>query len=331
MSEQAPRPDILYQIKNATRATAAMLAGMKLDLFTPLKDGPLRTEQLASELGVDGGKLGPLLYALVVAGLLNEQDGAFSNTPETDAFLVRGRAEYLGDAHKNWYSNLRASLQTPETIRTGVAQAKYDWANMDRGELRTLYEGMAAGDVEFANWMSDRFDFSECRRLLDAGCGSGTFAIAMTRKHPHMTATVVDLPEVTPITEEFVLDADASSRVYVVSADLTCDPIPGMHDAGMLSSVIQTLSAEDSRKVIRNVGCAIKPGGWLYIAGGGMLENSRLAPRSAVEWNLVFINTYDGGQSYTEDEYRDWLAEASFEDLSFRYEDFTITARKRLD
>jgi hypothetical protein len=145
-----------------------------------------------------------------------------------------------------------------------------------------------------------------------------------------MTATVIDLPEVTPITEEFVADADASSRVQVVSADLTRDPIPGLHDAGMLSSVIQTLSTEDSRKVIGNVGSAIKPGGWLYIVGA-LLKNSRLAPRSAVEWNLVFINTYDGGQSYTEDEFRDWLGEAGFVDLSFRYEDFIITARKCLD
>jgi DNA-binding IclR family transcriptional regulator len=98
-----------------------MLAGMALDLFTPMKDGPLRAEQLASELGVDPGKMGPLLHALVVAGLLTEQDGAFSNRLETDAFVVRGRAEYLGDTHKNWHSNLQATLQTPETMRTGVA------------------------------------------------------------------------------------------------------------------------------------------------------------------------------------------------------------------
>ncbi|MCK5317883.1 MAG: hypothetical protein KAJ55_08205, partial [Anaerolineales bacterium] len=88
MSEQTPQPDIFYQIKNGARATAAMLAGMKLDLFTPLKDGPLNAGQLATKLGVNAGKLGPLLYALVIAGLLTEEDGAFSNTPETDEFLV---------------------------------------------------------------------------------------------------------------------------------------------------------------------------------------------------------------------------------------------------
>jgi len=329
MSEQTPQSDIFYQIKNRTRATAAMLAGMNLDLFTPLKDGPLNPEQLASKLGVNAGKLSPLLYALVTAGLLIEENGAFSNTPETDEFLVKGKVSYMGDAHKIWYSNLLASLKTAETIRTGVPQDKYDWSNMAEDELRALYEGMSSHDAAFANWLSAEYDFSQCRRLLDAGGGSGTLAIAMTQIHPHITATVVDLPQVTPITEQFVMDADASAKVKVVSADLRYDPIPGMYDVAILSSVIQTLSADKARKVIKNVGKVISPGGWLYIFGGGMLENSRLSPESAVEWNLVYINTYDNGQSYTEDEHTDWLREAGFEDINFRLEEFTITARKQ--
>jgi SAM-dependent methyltransferase len=267
----------------------------------------------------------------VIAGLLIEEDGAFSNTPETDEFLVKGKDGYLGDAHKIWYSNLLASLKTAETIRTGAPQAKYDWSNMAEGELKALYEGMSSHDYPFAKRLSAQYDFSQCRRLLDAGGGSGTLAIAMTQIHPHITATVVDLPEVTPITEQFVMDADASDRVKVVSADLTRDPIPGMYDVAIISSVIQTLSADEARHVINNVSKVINPGGWLYIFGGGMLENSRLSPKSAVEWNLVYTNTYDNGQSYTEDEHRDWLIEAGFEDLNFRYEEFTITARKRAD
>ncbi len=47
-----------------------MLAGMQLDVFTPLKDGPLTAEQLAAALNVKAEKLSPLLYALVAAELL---------------------------------------------------------------------------------------------------------------------------------------------------------------------------------------------------------------------------------------------------------------------
>ncbi|MCH6566126.1 MAG: hypothetical protein IH811_09675 [Proteobacteria bacterium] len=77
----------------------AMLAGMQLDLFTPLKDGPMRTEALGEAIGVDPGKLAPLLYALVAAELLTVRDGAFANTPEADHYLVHGRPHYVGGAH----------------------------------------------------------------------------------------------------------------------------------------------------------------------------------------------------------------------------------------
>jgi hypothetical protein len=331
MSSETPKADIFYQIKNAARATAAMLAGMELDLFTPLKDGPLTAEQLGAKLGVDAGKLGTLLYVLVVAGLLTVNDGVFSNTPETDAFLVRGKPGYMGESYKIWYRNLQASLQTAKTIRTGVPQAKYDWRNLTEEELRFLFEGMASGNEPFVKWLSDQYDLSICRSLLDAGGGSGWLAIEMTKIHPHIRAAVVDFPEVTRVTEQFLKEANTSDRINVVSANLIKDPIPGYYDIAFLIAVIQTVSAEEARQIIINVGKVINPGGWLCIMGGGMLENSRLAPITAVEWNLVFINTYDHGQSYIEDEYRGWLEEAGFGDIQFFYDEFRITARKRKD
>jgi SAM-dependent methyltransferase len=306
-----------------------MLAGMQLDLFTPLDNGPLNVEQLSQKLEVNAGKLAPLLYALVLADLLTEEDGVFSNTPETAEFFVRGKPRFMGDIHKIWNRNLLASLQTAETIRTGIPQSKYDWKNASKNDLMELYEGMAAGDPVFSRWLSDKYDFSQCRKLLDAGGGSGTLAIAMTEIHPDMTATVVDLPSVVPITEEFVMKADASGKVKVVAADLTRDPIPGMYDTAIIGSVIQTISAEEARQVILNVGKVVNPGGRLFLFGSGMLQDSRLAPRNAVDFNLVFINVYDAGQSYTESEYRGWLEEAGFEEIHFNYEEFNITARKQ--
>jgi DNA-binding IclR family transcriptional regulator len=46
---------------------------MQLDVFTPLKAGPMTTEQIADAIGVGPTGLRLLLYVLVVAGLLTEQ------------------------------------------------------------------------------------------------------------------------------------------------------------------------------------------------------------------------------------------------------------------
>ncbi len=44
-------------------------------------------------------------------------------------------------------------------------------------------------------------------------------------------------------------------------------------------------------------------------------RSNRRTRSAAVSFNLVFLNIYDHGQAYTEQEYRNWLAEAGFVDF----------------
>ena len=68
------RPETIEKLASAVYPAFAMVAGMQLDVFTPLKDGPMSVEHLAEALAVQPHKLRPLLYALVAAGLLTVQD-----------------------------------------------------------------------------------------------------------------------------------------------------------------------------------------------------------------------------------------------------------------
>ncbi|MEE8375159.1 MAG: methyltransferase dimerization domain-containing protein, partial [Acidimicrobiia bacterium] len=99
MNEEPP-PVIITRLSDSVYSSFAMLAGMQLDLFTPLEDGPLTAKELADTLDVQVTKLRPLLYALVVAELLNVEDGLFANTPEADRYLVQGKPSYLGGGHE---------------------------------------------------------------------------------------------------------------------------------------------------------------------------------------------------------------------------------------
>jgi hypothetical protein len=102
-----------------------MLASMQLDLFTPIKHGPMTVAALAKALSLQSEKLRPLLYALVRAELLTLVDGdRFANTPEADLYLVRGRDTYLGSTHE-LYSDLWCSALTAgQSIRANRPQVK---------------------------------------------------------------------------------------------------------------------------------------------------------------------------------------------------------------
>jgi predicted transcriptional regulator len=80
MTDSAPQPTTIEELEWAVWPSFALVAGIRLDLFTPLKDGPLSAEQLADKLGVEADKLKPLLCALAAAGLL-KVEMVFSLTP----------------------------------------------------------------------------------------------------------------------------------------------------------------------------------------------------------------------------------------------------------
>ena len=120
------------------------------------------------------------------------------------------------------------------------------------------------------------------------------------------------MSNVTPITQRFVTAAGVSDRVKVITANVVEAPLHGAFDAVVLRSFIQVLSPNDAQRALKNVNATIAPGGVIYILGIGILDNSRISPRAAAITNTIFINIYDEGQAYTEDEYHDWLTAAGF-------------------
>ncbi len=141
MTGQPPRPETIDKLTRAAYPAFAMLAGMQLDVFTPLSEGAKTTQEVARALEVQPIKLQPLLYALVSAGLLEVEDERFSNTIEADYFLARGapgyKASYL-------VGRWEAILQTAETIRTGVPQAKVDHADRSPADQERIFRGRHA-------------------------------------------------------------------------------------------------------------------------------------------------------------------------------------------
>jgi cyclopropane fatty-acyl-phospholipid synthase-like methyltransferase len=334
MEGSVSRPDTVNKLRSAADTAFAMLAGMQLDVFTPLKAGPMTTEQIADAIGVGPTRLRLLLYVLVVAGLLTEQDGCFSNTPEANQFLVKGSSSYVGNRHATIATRWTACLKTAESIRTGVPQAKLDFSNSPQRELEAFLRNINANTVSAARALLEKYDLSSVKTLVDVGSGGGGVAIPITKAYPHIMATAIDLPQVAPIAQKIVEEEGVTERVKVVAADVVSGPLAGSYDVAVLRAFLQVLSPQDARLALKHIGAAVKSGGKIYVVGQ-ILDDSRRSPLEAVGFNLSFINQFDAGESYTEKEYRDWLSEAGFVDVeraNYLLADGSglLTARKRM-
>lgn len=318
MTDRTParlKPDTINTHINNVYPALAMLAGMQLEVFTAIADEALAVEAIAARMDVKAAKLRPLLYALVTAGLLEVDDERFSNTPEAAEFLIKGRPRYLGSAHGAYSDLWSSTMHTAESIRTGLPQAKHDFASMSHDELRGFIRGLDAGAGATARRLTKDFDMARFGTLLDAGGGSGGLALALVDLCPGLQATVGELPNVAAITRECVAEAGKSDRVSVVDVDLVRAAPPARYDVVVLRSMLQVLSAEDAAAVMAHVAEALEPGGECFVVGR-MLDNSRLAPLDAVAVNVMFLNVYDDGQAYTEAEYRAWFEQVGMRDVT---------------
>ena len=291
-----------------------MLAGMQLNLFSALRDGAVMSpEQIGQALEVRGDKLKPLLYALVAGGLLTVEGDSFSNTAESEHYLVEGSPDYLGRRHESLAWQWNSVLKTADTIRLGAPQSKLDFTSTT-DTLETFYRGQYTTSLARGRLLVSKCDFSPYRSLLDVGGGTGGVSIALTEAFPHLRATVADLPTVTDITRRYLSDANATDRIQVMDCDIVSERPAGSFDAAVVSSLIQVLDADQARRALQNIGQAIEPDGRIFVRGS-ILDDSYVTPSQVVGENLIYLNIYDAGQAYTEREYTDWLSEAGFQDI----------------
>ena len=303
-------PKTIETLADAVYPSFAMLAGMELDLFTPLKDGPLTADQIARAAGTDRAKTAPLLYALVA--MLKSDRDRFFNSPEANQFLVRGSPDYIGMRHHAYRRRWNSVLGVAETIRAGVPARGMDYAKMPADVRESFYRGTFTECLAAGRVLARSRDFSDFRSLVDVGGGSGGLAIAMAEAWPNLTITIADLPAITPVAQRYVDEAGFATRIKVYPTNVVNDPLDGSYDIAVTRGLFPVLTGDQIRSALANVYSALKPGSPLYVVGW-ILDDSRVAPLSYAIYNLLFVNDYADSLIHTEAEHRTWVEEAGFE------------------
>ena len=197
--------------------------------------------ELAGALGLQPEKLEILLYSLVRAELLTVDAGRFANTPEANAFLVRGRAGYLGSSHELYADLWTNLLKLAGSIRANAPLGKHDFDKMSDAELGAFLRGLHAGALATGAQLAKQYRFERAAALLDVGGGAGGVAIAACQACPGLSATIVELPRVVPFAAASVAEANLSGRIRTAAVDVTATPPDGIFDVAVLRFFIQVL------------------------------------------------------------------------------------------
>ena len=290
---------------------AALLAALQLEVFTAIGDDAKTADEVAAAIGVNTGRLLPVLNVLVFMDLLHRDGERFVNSEESAYYLVKGKATYFGSIHELYADLHKAVLSTADSVRADRPMAEHDFSRMSDEDLLAFFRGLHGFGVIQGRDLARRYDFTRFQRLVDVGGGSGSMAIGACEACPSLQATVLELDRVVPITRQFVAAAGLADRISAKACDITQRTAGAEFDVAVLRSFVQVLPPVLAAHAIANVGRSMRSGGELFILGY-VLNDARTEPWEAAAYEIAFINLYEGGSSYTDGQYRQWLGDAGF-------------------
>jgi SAM-dependent methyltransferase len=301
----------LLDVSRGFMDSRVLLTAYELGLFTALRQGPRTSAQVARAIKADPRATDRLLSALCCLGLLRKKDGCFSNLPTAARFLVKGRPDYLaGLGHTVGLWDTWSSLT--ESVRRGRCVLKAPFFRQGPKFFVPFIAAMHARAEPQARSIVTSLPLAGVRQVLDVGGGSGAYAMAFARAEPGLRATVFDLPQVAPLTRDYIKKAGLAGRVNVRVGDYYRDPFPRGNDLVFLSAIIHSCSPAEVRKLFQKCSRALNPGG-LIVVQEFVVDEDRTSPPFSVFFALNMLVGTPGGDAFTESEIRRWLQEAGFD------------------
>jgi SAM-dependent methyltransferase len=290
--------------------SAILIAAVRTGMTARLARQPSTAAELAAGLGLDPVPTRLLLDCLRSSGHVTVRRGRYQLSrssrrwldPESELSVARyvaGTSDYW-----SWWAGL------DEVTRTGHSAGSHDAPPDDPYWRRYI-----GGQLELARLSADEVARKlrlpgDARSLLDIGGGHGWYSAQLCRRHPRLSATVVDLPGSAAIGREIIAEAGMSDRVEHRDGDATTGDLGSGYDAVLCFNLVHHLTGDQVVKLFSRIHEALAPGGLLAVMDAFAEPSHRAA--AATNFLGLFMYLSSGAQVNTPTQLYSWLRAAGF-------------------
>ena len=289
----------------------SLQVAQRTGIFNSLAERPHSAEELAQRLDLSPVATRLLLDVMVTAGHLRlGSGGSYEMTSRARRWLDPSSERYVGDFladnfhYWGWWERLE------ELVRGGESIEMHDRPDDDpywRSYIYGQYQIARLSSKEVAKAVGLR---DGATSLLDVAGGHGEFSMALCRRHPELSATIVDLRGSARIGREIVAAAGMSERVRHIEGDMFEADLGGPHDGALCFNIVHHLTPDQARTLFGRIRAALRAGAPLCVLElYARPEGER--PDSSAMLGLFFHLT-SGAETYSVPEVSGWLRESGF-------------------
>lgn len=314
-----PNPALIIDLAVAYRRSMILFAASNLDIFSALADGPVKAADVAARCRTVLRPTLGLLNACVAEGLLTRTGDRYANTPEADAFLVRGRPAYIGDGLKYAEDLYPAWGRLVALAKTNEPPVKAEeMLGGDEARTRNFVLGMHNRARGIAAALPYGISLQGRRQLLDVGGGPGTYSMALVSGTPGLRSTVLDLPGVLAITRELIAEQGLSDRISLRPGSYLTDEFPAGNDVVLLSGMMHRETPETCQLLLRKAHAALEADGLVIVSDVFFEDEGHDSPPFAAHFALNMMLTSPDGSAHAKTEMREWMRAAGFGQIEIK-------------
>ena len=304
----------LMEVVNGFRLSRIILTAFELKVFDNISGKSMASADVASVINADPRATDRLMNVLAGIGLLEKNHGMFTNSSFSEKFLVASSPAFMAglghtvDLWRKWDT-------LTQVIRKGAAIELED--NFDeRGSswIESFIAAMHSRGVAQGKELASLIDFSNVKRSLDIGGGSGAFTFAFIEKNPELQAVIFDLPNVIPVTQKYIDRYNFNSRVATLRGNYLSDSFGEGFDLVLMSAIIHINDPVENSLLIRKGADSLNAGGKLVIMDHLMNED-RTEPLMGAVFAINMLVGTKKGDTYTHDEIGGWMKSAGLTNI----------------
>jgi hypothetical protein len=322
---KALTPDRVLQLGLGFWGSKTLLSAVELGVFTVLAREPLDGEALAKRLNLHPRSARDFLDALVALGLLERKNGRYRSTPETELFLDRSKASYVGGILE--MSNVRLYRiwgGLTEALRTGQPQSEveaggnfFETLYHDPARLSGFLQAMTGLSIGAGIAIAGKFPWKKYKTFVDIGTAQGAIPVQIALRNKHLSGVGFDLPVVRPFFEQYVAEAGLASRLRFEAGNFLRDPLP-QADVLIMGHILHGEGLENKRMLIAKAYEALPHGG-SFLIFEELIDDERRQNAFALLMSLNILVETPEGFNTTGAEYARWLREAGFHKTLVEY------------
>ncbi|HIU18326.1 MAG TPA: methyltransferase [Candidatus Avidesulfovibrio excrementigallinarum] len=304
-------PAELIRFSNNYWGICALHAAVELDVFTPLRDGPMTIADLGVRLNCSPRGIKALIPALCALSLLQKNGESVALTPVARECLCRGEEGYIGHIINHHRQLMPGWARLGQAVRKGApTRERMSFAEDDEREHFLM------GMYNMASVRADRVlkavDFSGRHCLLDLGGGPGAYAVRFCQANPGLQAVIFDLPTSRRFAEQVVRKSGLEARISFAPGNFFEDPLPEGVDVVWMSHILHGTGDAEARQLVAKAMALLPPGGQILIQEF-VLDDAQDGPLFPALFGLNMLSGTPTGKAFTEGELKALLDEAGGE------------------